>query len=210
MTQAESFKQKRHDATTEILVHAAEEVMTRKGFEAVTMREIAAEAGCSPATLYQYFPGKEDLLTAIFERHSKIIVEKIRAGAAEIADPLERLKNNIRTSIEYASEHKAVGRLLRAGVSRKSGDLLEAMPEAARAHWVDLHRDEMAIIREAQKQGRMRADFPPDLLHWFIRLLCSGVFEQFGFQEQSPSLEEQFRILWGLLSDGMGMRDGVK
>lgn len=55
------------------LIKAAVEVMTAKGFQAATMREISDKAGCGSATIYNYFPNKEKLLYAYFEdRHVEL------------------------------------------------------------------------------------------------------------------------------------------
>jgi AcrR family transcriptional regulator len=44
------------------ILRAAARVFRRRGFAATGMREIAAEAGLSPANLYHYFNGKQELL----------------------------------------------------------------------------------------------------------------------------------------------------
>jgi AcrR family transcriptional regulator len=62
------------------LINAAVEIMTQKGFNAATMREISAKAGLGSATIYHYFPNKEKILYAYFEeKHTEVpaILEKI-------------------------------------------------------------------------------------------------------------------------------------
>lgn len=64
----------------EILAVAAE-VFLEKGYEAATVREIAARAGLlNQGSLYYYIEGKEDLLVAIVER------AYVRAVAALVED----------------------------------------------------------------------------------------------------------------------------
>ncbi len=50
------------------ILDAATRVFARKGFRAATTREIAAEAGVSEGTIYNYFDSKYDLLIAISKR----------------------------------------------------------------------------------------------------------------------------------------------
>ncbi|EST11639.1 TetR/AcrR family transcriptional regulator [Sporolactobacillus laevolacticus] len=57
-----------HSETTkrEILLAAAK-LFSQKGYQSVTIREIAKKAGCSHTTLYIYFKDKEALLHALSE-----------------------------------------------------------------------------------------------------------------------------------------------
>lgn len=47
------------------LIKAAEQVFAEKGFHQATISEIARQAGVSDATIYEYFPTKEELLFSI-------------------------------------------------------------------------------------------------------------------------------------------------
>ncbi|MBN2039681.1 MAG: TetR/AcrR family transcriptional regulator [Spirochaetes bacterium] len=49
------------------LITAAVEIMSEKGFQAATMREISSRAGLGTATIYHYFPNKEKILYAYFQ-----------------------------------------------------------------------------------------------------------------------------------------------
>ena len=49
------------------LYAAALRLIAKRGYEAATLRDIAAEAGVSPALLYRYFPGKHAVVLALYE-----------------------------------------------------------------------------------------------------------------------------------------------
>lgn len=69
------------DAMRERLLGAAAKVMVRKGYEGTTIRDVLAEAGVAPNTLYAYFDGKEAILEALTERAveaSAAVVAKVR------------------------------------------------------------------------------------------------------------------------------------
>ncbi len=55
--------------TEAALREAAVELISRHGFEAMTMRQLAAEIGVQAAALYRYFPAKEDLLFTLMREH---------------------------------------------------------------------------------------------------------------------------------------------
>jgi len=78
------------------LLAAGTAVFAEKGYDAATMTEVAAKAGASIGSLYQFFPTKELLATALHEemldrllRHLDDISENAAGRtAAELADRL--------------------------------------------------------------------------------------------------------------------------
>ena len=54
--------QERAEETRQAILQAASRLFGQRGYEAVTMREIAREAGCSHTAIYLYFKDKEALL----------------------------------------------------------------------------------------------------------------------------------------------------
>lgn len=62
-------RQARSRETVDALLEAAAQVFERHGYAAGTTNRIAARAGVSIGSLYQYFPGKDAILLALVERH---------------------------------------------------------------------------------------------------------------------------------------------
>jgi AcrR family transcriptional regulator len=50
------------------ILASAEQILAESGYPALTMRAIAAGAGVSSGTVYQYFAGKEDVFAALMAR----------------------------------------------------------------------------------------------------------------------------------------------
>lgn len=61
--------QHRSKATVDVILLAAAHVFESHGYAAGTTNRIAARAGVSIGTLYQYFPSKEAIAVALLERH---------------------------------------------------------------------------------------------------------------------------------------------
>ena len=53
---------RRRDARRDEILRAAARIFRERGFEAAGMRDIALAADLSPANLYHYFKGKDELL----------------------------------------------------------------------------------------------------------------------------------------------------
>jgi AcrR family transcriptional regulator len=54
------------------IIDAALKIFAEKGFSKTTIKDISEAAGTSQGLMYHYFEGKEELLTAVIERHSFI------------------------------------------------------------------------------------------------------------------------------------------
>jgi AcrR family transcriptional regulator len=70
---------------------AAVNLIARHGYEAVSMRQLAAEVGVQAAALYRYFPTKEDLLFALMEGHMRNLAASWEAARPTSGDPVPRL-----------------------------------------------------------------------------------------------------------------------
>jgi AcrR family transcriptional regulator len=83
-------RQKRSQETVDAILAATAQVLVRHGYEGANTNRIAEAAGVSVGSLYQYFPSKESLVTALIERHMEAMWRIIRESAARVADaPLE-------------------------------------------------------------------------------------------------------------------------
>ena len=61
-------QQVRSRETVERLLDAAREVLLRRGWDGATTNHIAAAAGVSPGSFYQYFADKEAILGEVVDR----------------------------------------------------------------------------------------------------------------------------------------------
>jgi AcrR family transcriptional regulator len=64
-----SPRQARSAVTVEALHTAAVQVLTREGLSRCTTTRIAARAGMSVGSLYQYYPNRDALVAAVLEKH---------------------------------------------------------------------------------------------------------------------------------------------
>jgi AcrR family transcriptional regulator len=93
-------RQARSRATIEYLLEAAAQVFGERGYAATT-NEIAARAGVSIGTLYQYFADKDALLLALAERHLDDARHQLSTALEQLGAAADRAAL-IRTTIEQA------------------------------------------------------------------------------------------------------------
>lgn len=76
--------------TVEAVLDAVERVLRKEGPDAITTNRIAEAAGVSIGSVYQYFPDKQSIFTALHQRHVEEVREVIeQAIAAHGSAPVE-------------------------------------------------------------------------------------------------------------------------
>lgn len=71
----EKMKQNRGQETKEKILNAAISLFSDGVYDRVTMKEIATNAGVKPASIYNHFASKEELLAEIIRYHSQALEE---------------------------------------------------------------------------------------------------------------------------------------
>lgn len=94
-----SFKEQMLVAREEAIILAVNKLLAEKGFEAMTVDEVAAAVGIAKASLYKHFPSKEDLAAAAMVRIMKRTQDFMATLPAD-ADPLGKLKSVARWAME--------------------------------------------------------------------------------------------------------------
>jgi AcrR family transcriptional regulator len=90
---------------------AAMRVIARKGMAAATMKDIAAEARIAKGTIYLYFHDRDDLVEKTFEGAISQLLGRLDTALAGDAPFEQRLRNVIRTKVEFFREHREFFRL---------------------------------------------------------------------------------------------------
>ena len=63
-----SFKAQMLQAREAAIIQSVNRLLAEKGFDAMTVDEVAADVGIAKASLYKHFPSKEDLACAAMVR----------------------------------------------------------------------------------------------------------------------------------------------
>lgn len=65
--------QARAQVTVEAILRACAHILGAEGYDAVTTNRVAARAGVSIGSLYQYFPSKEAMVAELVDRHCDLM-----------------------------------------------------------------------------------------------------------------------------------------
>ena len=88
--------------TREKILHCAEDLFRQKGYNGVSLRDIAEAAGIRVGNLTYYYPRKEQLVEAIFSRrHGNVLTPERLGSAAEFEAYFRHLLSVQRRSAFY-------------------------------------------------------------------------------------------------------------
>ena len=79
------------DERAQRIVESAVALAEMGGFEAVRLRDVAADAGVALGTLYRHFRSKEDLLVAALSVEVTMLEDYLRTNPARGSNPIDRV-----------------------------------------------------------------------------------------------------------------------
>ncbi|WP_170104804.1 TetR/AcrR family transcriptional regulator [Pulveribacter suum] len=155
-----SFKAQMHRAREDAIVEAASRLLCEKGFETMTVDEVAAAVGIAKASLYKHFAGKDDLCAAAMAHGMQQLQAFVQALEPALPAPA-KLQALLRWQLQWqlghevalwlAPRHSALAQALR------SCDAYQQAQQALRSTLV-------GWIEAAQAAGQLRTDLPAEAL----------------------------------------------
>jgi AcrR family transcriptional regulator len=97
--------------TRQRILDVARDMFVHHGYEATTMRAIAAEIELTPTAIYHHFRSKQALLTELANADFRSLATALRR-IGTIADPIERLTRLGHAYVTFAIEHPMPYQLL--------------------------------------------------------------------------------------------------
>ncbi len=109
------------DATWERIFEALARLMYERGYDAVTLADVAEAAGLARTAMYNYVPDKETLLIEFAARETDRYVGGLREALREVDNPVTKLQVYIRQQLDYfAHNHLPPGPALRHLMSHEA------------------------------------------------------------------------------------------
>jgi AcrR family transcriptional regulator len=103
---------KKSDQTRKRVFDAALTLISKKGFDATTMRDIAAEAGVAQGAAYYYFDSKESIVHEYYKQSQEEHVQAMTGYLATERRFSQRLHRTVASKIEQAMPYKNMARAL--------------------------------------------------------------------------------------------------
>ena len=129
-------------------------LMYERGYDAITLADIAEAAGMARTSMYNYYPTKEALLVAYTDAEMERFVDELRVELHRVPAPVDRLRVFVERQLQYfATHHLPPGSALRDVLSE---DAFRRIFEHART------LDE--ILRGILRDGADDGSFAPEVV----------------------------------------------
>lgn len=134
-------RQSRSQATVTAILDATARILVERGLAAASTNAIAERAGVSVGSLYQYFPNKEALVSALHARHGEQMVAVIQRALTKAMDAT--LEDALTGLIEATVEaHRVDTDLHQVLEEQHSGKDMEAMHQ----EYVDVMEERVVLL----------------------------------------------------------------
>ena len=142
------------EKTEAAIREAALGLIARFGYEAVSMRQLAAGVGVQAAALYRYFPTKEELLFTLMRKHMEDLLAAWQAERPAGDDPAERLSAFVRNHIRFHVGRRHSTHVNNMELRSLSRDKLSHVLKMRSAYEKELRQ----ILRDGAEAGRFSVD----------------------------------------------------
>jgi len=150
-------KRKHKEDLKQLILDAAKKLFMKDGYEATSIRKIAAEIEFSPTTIYLYYKDKAEISHALHQEGFKILGQQLSILLV-IEDPFERLKAMGKVYMQFALEHGDFYELMFI-----MKDPLQTIHDCADNHWEEgqqAFRLLLSGIQACQAAGYFRSMDP--------------------------------------------------
>lgn len=139
-------KQRRSHQTVNAIVEATARILEEEGFEKASTNRVAKRAGVSIGSLYQYFPNKESLVLAVFERHCGQMLQLLQQHLEDLSEaPIEEaVRVYVRAMLESHLVNPRLHRVLTIQASTLGWNLVKEVHGTARSllrGYLEIHKE---------------------------------------------------------------------
>jgi TetR/AcrR family transcriptional regulator of autoinduction and epiphytic fitness len=193
-----SFREQMHLAREDAIVQAVNRLLAEKGFDAMTVDEVAAEVGIAKASLYRHFPSKEDLAAEAMVRTLER-AQTFLDGLDIRLPPLQRLQAAVRWMLQVQLQGEMPS--LPSANSSLRATLLAH--QAYMDRLMNVSEKLGSWIEAAQAEGRLDQTLPPIVvLYTLYARACDPVP---GFLRSTGEYSDEQIIDWLLRTCFQGL-----
>lgn len=149
---SEDRRERKRAKKVDQILQTTAAVIAEKGYHGMALEDVAERLDLAKASLYHYFPGKEELAFACLKTCADFVSRSLREVAAEPGRPIERLRRLISTQLTLTTrDYPEMSYLFLHPLDWPQEIRLELR------HWRDEHNAIFAdVIREAVEVGEIQ------------------------------------------------------
>lgn len=186
-----NYKAQVHKMREDAIVSEAYRLLASKGYDLMTVDEVAAEAGIAKASLYKHFMSKEELAGAAMVRLLESTLDQVKIWQQAAAEnDLARLKAVAR----WAMMEQLKGQMPSLPTQNSVLSLALQANKAYMNGLIDLSEQLGAWITNAQGEGLLDKTLPPELvLYTLYACACNPVL---GAMKAAQAHSDEEIVAW--------------
>lgn len=184
-------KEESNIGTHELIIKTARELFMKKGYRAVTTREIAKACKITQPALYYYFPDKEALYIAMIEKHVEKVGARLRSVVKHpVSEQLEQMFTVL------SEDHPT-------SIMMMIHDISVEFTADNRRYLFTLWKENylipfQAVFEDLERKGLLRKSITPEDAARFCLLTAAQKMSSW----EAPSLSNRFTLLIDLILNG--------
>ncbi|MBI5529551.1 MAG: TetR/AcrR family transcriptional regulator [Deltaproteobacteria bacterium] len=192
----------------EAILAAAREVFSEKGFYFAKMEEVAARAGYSAGTIYNYFRSKEDLYVTVIDEGLMMLAGTLNRVIDGPGPFVEKFEAVVRESFEFADSSRSFSKLMIQQTAHATTELIGTFTSKGQvwyAKFIDVYAK---LMFQGIREGGLRPIDPKDLAHMFLGIQHE-LFHEWLFSPVEYSLVGKAPFFMDFFINGAGSPDGA-
>jgi AcrR family transcriptional regulator len=190
-TKPRKIYQNHRENQRERILETAEKLFIRDGIDSVTIAQIAAAARISRVTLYEYFPDKQEIAWAVFQKVFLELRGPLEQSSSHTESGYQKIEKLLLSSVDGLETHREPFRFIalfnflyaREGSYARMRGTLEGT-------WPGYYGMPAEWIREGIADGSVRPDLDPGLATAAIFNLMAGMTSRFALL--GTTVEEEY------------------
>lgn len=168
-----------------------------RGFDDVTIDEIAAQAGVTKGSFYSHYKSKREIVLAACQHYYRIYQNRVHTVIATLTDPVERLRAVVETSVRAC----VIDRSVRVFTTEIFA--LSLKDDQVRAGWLQFYDSVrelyVGLLTAAKTAGQTNVDDPRVAVDLMLAAI-EGIKIRAVYEPQLACEREQRTIVDGLMS----------
>ena len=194
------MERKKTDLRKAEIIEVVKNLLRDEGVQAVTIKNIAGRMKITEGALYRHFPSKHAILMGLVEDYEKTLLDIIEQHIERYKNPLEQLKEVMKTHMVFSEEKKGTLFAVTAeSINFNDQALRHRILEAIEKYRMMIKR----IINRAKKEGLIKEDTNADAVSLTFFGLIQASIVQFALTNYREAPVTKFNTFWKILLMGI-------
>lgn len=177
----------------EEIIHASIEIISEKGIQNLTIKNLSGSIGISEPAIYRHFDSKMDILLTILSKFENYILTDKDIFKNIGLSPIEKLERIFSHHFSHFAKNPAFAAVVFAEeIFRDDKRLSEKIHNIMKKNFKRM----LIIVKEAQEKGEVRSDIEGDQIILIIMGGLRLIVKKWRLSDHSFNIQSEGKKLW--------------